>query len=160
MSDWVAERKISQFRDGSRGRLSNQDGGIPVNSRAARKPDFLRGGESFKLMPNGAPQVVQFSLKLRFPFSVASPIVSLGFLQTRGPEPLTILQYQLSTILTNYSSNQSRNCGVKYDRMSVAPARTILSVVSNAITRKSYTPARAPATTIAYSPLTWYAASG
>ena len=57
MNDWVTERNISQLREGSRGRLSNQDGGIPVNSRAVRKPDFLRGGEPFKLMPNGAWQV-------------------------------------------------------------------------------------------------------
>jgi hypothetical protein len=75
MNDWVTERKISQLRDGSRGRLSNQDGGIPVNSRAVRKPDFLRGGESFKLMPNGAWQVGQSFL--RFRFSVASRV---GFL--------------------------------------------------------------------------------
>src|ERR1700733_10823711 len=64
MSELVTERKISQLRDGSRGRLSNQDGGIPVNSRAVRKPDFLRGGESFKLMPNGAWQV-RFSVARR-----------------------------------------------------------------------------------------------
>ena len=48
---------MSQLRDGSLGRLSSQDGGIPVNSRAVRNPDFLRGGELFKLMPSGAWQV-------------------------------------------------------------------------------------------------------
>ena len=66
MNDWVTERNISQLREGSRGRLSNQDGGIPVNSRAVRKPDFLRGGESFKLMPNGAWQVGHFVFLPRF----------------------------------------------------------------------------------------------
>jgi hypothetical protein len=44
---------------------------------------------------------------------------------------------------------------VKYDRMRVAPALTMLSLVSNAIVLRSYTPALAPATTIAYSPLTY-----
>jgi hypothetical protein len=34
---------MSQFREGSFGRLLNHEVGIPVNSRAARMPD-LRGG--------------------------------------------------------------------------------------------------------------------
>ena len=77
MNDWVTERKISQLRDGSRGRLSNQDGGIPVNSRAVRKPDFLRGGESFKLMPNGAWQVglFRFSVSVFYYAARAHPAI-------------------------------------------------------------------------------------
>jgi hypothetical protein len=49
---------MSQLRDGSRGRLSSHDGGIPVYSRAVRKPDLLRGGEASAFMPNhGTSQV-------------------------------------------------------------------------------------------------------
>jgi hypothetical protein len=46
---------MSQLRDGSRGRLSSHDGGIPVYSRAVRKPDFLCGGEASAFMPNHSP---------------------------------------------------------------------------------------------------------
>jgi hypothetical protein len=35
---------MSQLRDGSRGRLSNSDGGTPVYSSAERRPDFGLGG--------------------------------------------------------------------------------------------------------------------
>jgi hypothetical protein len=49
---------MSQLRDGSRGRLSSKDGGIPVNSRAVRKPDFLRGGGGSSFMPCRVPVTV------------------------------------------------------------------------------------------------------
>jgi hypothetical protein len=38
---------MSQFREGSLGRLSNHEGGIPVNSRAALIPDFGLVGKAF-----------------------------------------------------------------------------------------------------------------
>lgn len=37
---------MSQFRDGSLGRFSNQEGGIPVCSKAALTPDFGGTGGS------------------------------------------------------------------------------------------------------------------
>lgn len=37
----VTERKISQFREGSLGRLSSQETGIPVYFRAVRNPEGL-----------------------------------------------------------------------------------------------------------------------
>lgn len=35
--------KISQFREGSFGRFSSHEGGIPVYSRADRRPEFCFG---------------------------------------------------------------------------------------------------------------------
>lgn len=234
---------MSQLRDGSRGRLSSHDGGIPVYSRAVRKPDFFRGGEASAFMPNHSPTnskvradfllgspgpslamckryrvqgiIWMFpslplyrsskisslilpcqcisdttsryqSINLRFPWSIQlynilfgcysshmveiTVIISTSSIHQGNSEPRTCqfnsikIKHFTSSgtarVRATYTSNQSKNCGVKYERISVAPARTILSVVSNAITRKSYTPARAPATIIANSPLTWYAASG
>lgn len=42
----VVLKNISQFREGSLGRFSSQEGGIPVYSRAVRTPDlgFIGGG--------------------------------------------------------------------------------------------------------------------
>lgn len=55
----------------------------------------------------------------------------------------------------SHYDSQSRKAGVKYVRIKVAPARTMLSTLSKAIALSSYTPARAPAWIIANSPLTW-----
>jgi hypothetical protein len=54
------ERKMSQFRDGSLGRLENHEEGIPVYWSAERIPDFggwgggneeVDGGDGAELMP-------------------------------------------------------------------------------------------------------------
>ncbi|KAH0389150.1 hypothetical protein KCU92_g359, partial [Aureobasidium melanogenum] len=57
-------------------------------------------------------------------------------------------------------SNQSKNSGVKYETTMLAPARRMPSVASKAMVFKSNTPALAAAQIMAYSPLTWYAATG
>ena len=63
--DEVTERKMSQFREGSFGRLLNHDGGMPVYSRADLIPDFCcgRGGVV-------DPEVVPLLVLMRGKFSV------------------------------------------------------------------------------------------
>lgn len=43
MIEEVTDRKISQFREGSFGRLSNQEAGIPVYCKAVLNPESLLG---------------------------------------------------------------------------------------------------------------------
>ena len=45
----VTDIKISQFREGSLGRLSSHEGGIPVYWRAALIPDMGLLGKAFGL---------------------------------------------------------------------------------------------------------------
>jgi hypothetical protein len=60
----------------------------------------------------------------------------------------------------NQFSSQSKNSGVKYDTIILAPALKMPSVASKAIVFLSKTPAFAAAQIMAYSPETWYAATG
>ena len=116
----MTERKTSQLRDGSRGRLSSHDGGIPVNSRAVRKPDFLRGGGGNSLI---------LPLHARY----TRPEHGTSIHSQRTFSITTQLQFSIrrgSACSGAYTSSQSKNWGVKYEGISVAPARTILSVLS------------------------------
>lgn len=48
----VTEIKISQFREGSVGRLLSHEAGIPVYSRAVFMPDFLAMGGGIEEVPS------------------------------------------------------------------------------------------------------------